>query len=415
MSNKDFVSRYTYLLSGITDAPLELLEASALFLLSTAVGRKWVFYTAPEASLFDDKNSTKGKYLNLWFLFLGKSRISRKTTVIRKAEEFIERIHVSVLPNVFTPEYLVTELSKISKGGETHATWIQDECSAFFNLLTKKDSYLTSADAILCTLYDCKTYTRGTQQRGKEEVSNPYLTALLASTEDLPACFEDRMIKQGFPNRFGYVLGEKRYKPLRTEPLTEEEKKEAEELSKFLESLSEKKNDTFLVMSEEAKNLFQEFERKVEEKIEKENFGLKEGYCGNLPNFAIKFACLYRIARMPIEEIQSCEEVKIEKQDLEKAIEYCKKLWKNFEKVLELRMRHNVRRKPAITESADIERVYLIIKEEGTISRSDLLQKSGLKSDELDKIVITLKESERIEEIIEKTKGRAKRYYRCLK
>jgi len=416
MNEKDFVSRHVDLLSGITDAPVESLEASALFLLSAAAGRRWIFYTAPDASLFDDENNSKGKYLNVWFILLGKSRVGRKTVVMDKIMDFIKKIGINVIPNMFTPEYLVTELSKISRGGEVHAAWIQDECSAFFDLLTKKDSYMTSADAILSTLYDGKTYSKGTQQRGREEVPNPYFVIIIASTDDLPACFSDRVIKQGFLNRFNFIVGKReRYKPLRTDPLTPNEKKEAKELLQFLKSLSEKKKDASLVMSEEAKKKFRKFEEKIEEKIEKEDLGIKEGYLGNIPNFVIRFACLFRIARMPIEEIQSSEEVKIEEEDLERSIQYCRRQWKNFEKVLELRTKHNVKRKPAVTESAAIERVYLMIKGAGTISRTELITSSGLKSDELDKIIKTLKESERIEEIQEKTKGRPKTFYRCLK
>jgi len=416
MNEDDFVSRYTNLLSDITDAPVESIKASALFLLSAAAGRRWVFYTAPDASLFDDENTSKGKYLNVWFILLGKSRVGRKTVVMNKTMDFVKRIHVNVIPNMFTPEYLVTELSKINQGGEVHAAWIQDECSAFFDLLTKKDSYMTSADAVLSTLYDGKTYSKGTQQRGKEEVPNPYLVILIASTEDLPACFNDRMIKQGFLNRFNFIVGKReKYKPLRTDPLTPNEKKEAEELLQFLKSLSEKKNDAFLVMSNEAKKSFQKLERNIEEKIEKQDLGIKEGYLGNIPNFAIRFACLFRISRMSIQEIQSSKEVKIEKQDLKRSIQYCNKLWKNFEKVLELRVKHNVKRKPAFTESDAIERIYLIIRRAGKISRTELLIRCGLSADELDKIIKTLKESERIEEIIERTKGRSKTHYRCLK
>jgi len=49
----DFISRYTKLLSKITDAPKIFIEASAICLVSTFAGRKCFFMSAIDDRLFN--------------------------------------------------------------------------------------------------------------------------------------------------------------------------------------------------------------------------------------------------------------------------------------------------------------------------------------------------------------------------
>jgi len=134
------------------------------------------------------------------------------------------------LTEAFTPEAFIEQMSKMSEhspSGETETVccWVSDEISWFFQLLKKRDSYMTSADAFLSKIYDGATYSRGTIGRGKETIWNPYLTCLLASTDYLPTLFDELQIRLGFMNRFIFIKGEsKQRKPLRTEPLEEDER-----------------------------------------------------------------------------------------------------------------------------------------------------------------------------------------------
>jgi len=117
METQDFVSKYVRLLSGITDAPREFQETAALFLLSTAVGRKWVFQSLPETAIFSDKIGTTGKLLNLWFIIIGKSRITRKSSgVMSRVEEIAKKIFGEqlLISEAFTPESLIKEMSEKS-------------------------------------------------------------------------------------------------------------------------------------------------------------------------------------------------------------------------------------------------------------------------------------------------------------
>ena len=343
----DFVNAYVTLLSAITDAPKEFQEAAALFLISTAANRKWLFRAIPEASIFGNGSKSSGRMLNLWFILIGKSRITRKTSgVINHAVEMAQKVfgEQHMITEAFTPEALIWQMSKmyeIATTGkrETLCFWASDEIAWFFQQLKKKDSYMASAEAFLSKIYDGNTYSRSTITRGKEKIHNPYLTCLLASTNYLPTFFNELQIRLGFMNRFIYVVAErKERKALRTKPLTEEEKKKAKELEDFLKSLAERASVTMLEMSTEAKQIYDSFEEQIEKKIEEENLDVKEGYCGQLPNLVIRLSCLYRLSRMTKEEIQSysAPTLVVEKQDVEKAIAYAKKAWKWFEKVIEI-------------------------------------------------------------------------------
>lgn len=360
----DFITTYMELLSRITDAPQEFQEAAALFLLSTIVGRKWIFQSLPETSIFRaDKTRNLGRPLNVWFVLLGQSRITRKSTgVVRHVEDLVKEVlgERPLLSKAFTPEYMVKEMSGKTSGDETNCIWISDEIAGFFEKLRKRGSYMTSADAVLSTIYDGSTYTTGTIEREREIVRSPYLTLFLSSTNYLPTLFDELHIRLGFLNRFIYVIGErKERKPLRTEPLTEEEKKEVEEIVAFLEALAERTSVTMMKMTNEAKQLYDSFEEEIERRIVEEDLGIKEGYCGQLPNLVARLASLYRISRMTTEEIRNYSSpiLIVEKKDVERAIDYTQKAWNWFEKTIEImlsnepaKLREKERSKIAILE-----------------------------------------------------------------
>jgi len=379
----DFVGKYVRLLSGITDAPREFQESAALFLISTAVGRKFVFKSLPDAKIFGNEVGT-GKLLNLWFILIGKSRITRKTSgVLGHVEEISRKVigEHRIISEAFTPEALIKEMSgksELSATGihETVCSWICDEIAWFFQLLKKRDSYMVAADAFLSKIYDGSTYSRATIGRGKETVWNPYLTCLLASTDYLPTLFDPLQIRLGFMNRFIYVLAERtERKPLRTKPLTEEEKREVEEIIAFLKALAERTSVIMLEMTSEAKQIYDSFEEKIEKRIETEDLGIKEGYCGQLPNLVVRLSCLYRLSRMMPEEIQSSSPIlTVEKVDVEKAVDYVGKTWVWFEKVIEILLTPRVKKSTKGSLTRKGREVVIEILKEGPKKREHILQ-----------------------------------------
>jgi len=382
-SSFDFVHKYVKLLARITDAPTDFLEAAALFLLSVSVGRKWMFRSIPETPLFFDNSKISGRLLNLWFILIGKSRITRKTSgVINRVIEMLKRTFEKpqMISEAFTPEALIEQMSNMSKSSvsgelETVCSWIGDEIAWFFQQLRKRDSYMTSTEALLSKIYDSSTYSRSTISRGTETIPNPYLTCLLASTEYLPTLFDELQIRLGFMNRFIYVIGERKdRKPLRTEPLTREETEEALKIEAFLRALNEKTSVTILEMANDAKELYDSFESRIENQIESEDLDLKEGYCGQLPNLVIRLSCIYRISRMTIEEIRSYSNpvLLVERQDVERAIDYAQKAWNWFEKIVQIMQTS----KPSSMSQTDLTKKLVLeaLKDEAEHSRREIVE-----------------------------------------
>jgi len=422
----DFISSYISLISGdpnnpekfkgITDAPRDFIEASAYFLISTFVGRKFVYVNLPETNIFSSEEELfGGTLLNLWFLIIGKSRVSRKTKgVVKRIKDLIKEINPDLqLSQAFTPEYLIKEMASKSErsktGAVTHCAWVDDECAWFFESLQKKD-YMAMSEEFLCKMYDGEDYARGTIGRGKEYISNPYLTVFLASTDYVTKFLNEISLQKGFLNRIIYVMSKReRWLPRRTDKLTEDEKNEVRYIVTFLRNLHEKREGTAMTFRHDAKVLYEDFEKRIEERIEKENLEIKEGYYANLPDFVLKIACLNRIARLKVAEIKSTNTLIVEKEDVKKALAFVKKIERWFEGVLEMRV---IKKKPKKQETLD--RIYKIILSAGVegITRTDLLKKSGLLSRELDECVKTLVESSRVNELsLGSTGGKPPRKY----
>lgn len=398
----DFVTRYVNLLSRVTDAPEEFQEAAVLFLVATAAGRKWIFKSLPDATIFGNRVGPTGKLLNLWFILIGKNRITRKSSgVISYVEEISQRVvgEQRIISEAFTPESLIKEMSEKSvlsaiQSRETLCCWICDEISWFFHHLKKKGSCMVSADAFLSKIYDGSTYSRTTIGRGKETVWNPYLTCLLASTDYLPTLFDELQIRLGFMNRFIYVVAErKKRKPLRTEPLSEEEEKEVEQIVTFLKALAERTSVTMLEMTNEAKQVYDSFEEEIEKRIETEDLGIKEGYCGQLPNLVVRLSCLYRISRMTPMEIRNYNSpvLTVEKQDVERAIDYADKAWTWFEKVVEIMLRPRGKRSTKGSVTRKGRRIVIEIVKKGPAKREYIIEatrKAGIDDSSVDNVIL---------------------------
>lgn len=263
--------------------------------------------------------------------------------MIKHVQELLNQTIVGqkALPKSFTPEALIKEMSRATErtpnGLETHCYWIKDEIAGFFKQLKRKESYMTEADDILSSVYDGTTTSRGTITRGMEIVKNPYLTCLLASTDYLPALFDELQLRLGFLNRFIFVIGKrKQRKEIRTEDLSIEEESRNEEIKKFLQAIANKTTVTTLEMSDEAKQIYNNFEKQIDDKIDQEDLGVKEGYYGQLPNLVIRLSCLYRMSQLSAQEVgnPNLATLIVEKQDVERAITYVGKVWEWFKAVI---------------------------------------------------------------------------------
>jgi len=328
-------------------------------------------------------------------------------------EEIIDAVDPNIkLPVDFTPERLVSIMSeKYSRErDETRAIWINDEVSGFFEDLKKK-RYMSSADVLLCHLYDGRGHIRSTLARGDEIIKKPYLTVFVASTEILPKFFDEIMIRQGFLNRFLYLYGEyEEWKPLRR-TLSQDEVEEAKSLEEWLKALNQS-SVIMLDFNAEAWKFYQEFERKIDEKIRSENLGLKEGYFGNYPDFLLKLACIHRISRMSIEEFENPPPITVVGvSDLKWAFDFLRKVDSSFDKVLEIMKRTFLEDRKHVSLEEEVLRLIKI--NGGAITRKDLLMKLhsrfGIKAEDLDRVITNLENLGEIEKDIVRRSSTARR------
>lgn len=409
----DFIDKYISLMSKITDAPRDFQEACAMFLLSTVVGRSFVFQSLPDVNIYDT-GAGGGRLLNLWFAIIGRSRISRKSSVIKNVEDSLSKLDEELLlPVDFTPQALTKVITEKYKNNETRCCWINDEISGFFESLRRAD-FMVSADALLSRIYDGKNTTRTTIVRGAEKIIRPYLTVLVASTEYLPSLFDEGKLRQGFLNRFIFVVSKRTNRLELRSTLTNAEEKITQEIFDYLQAIYTKGLVTSLGFTSDAKKVYNDFEAMIEERITKESLGIEEGYFGNLPNFVIRIGSLFRISRMTTEEIVAWERpiLLVEETDVRRAIEYCAKVWNWFQEVVSM-MKTTAHSREVFTEENKIEMVYRIIKgSENHVTRSELARQSKLLPEDLDQVVDALVAQDRIVKVIEKTKGRNRIMYR---
>jgi len=407
----NFIDKYIELMSHVTDAPTEFQKAAALFLISTCASRRFTIISAAEHKFFDDYGASSGKYLNLWYILVGKTRISRKSTVVSRVEEFIEHIDRNLfLRHSFTPQALIRELNNMDEDGHlinvrgTIKTWVHDEISGFFEQLTTAD-YMASVDSMLSRLYDGRNYTSSTISRGAVDIKDPYITCFLASTEYLPSLFTENQIRQGFLNRFIFVHGKRiTHKPMHEYDVADNIS--AGELLHWLKALYDI-SSVMVVVERAAQKFYDNFEIEIENKIQQEEGNLEEGYYGNMPNVMIRVAALHKIARLEIEEIAyyTSNSVVIELEDMIWAKDYVNECMENFREILSM-MSSNAISKRSFTEERRIEHVYSIIPETG-ITRTDLYRKSHLLSKDLEEIVSTLVQQDRIEQSVNTATAKA--------
>lgn len=419
--SKGFIEKFMDdVLSEITDSPDKFKEACSLSLLSSSIGRKMFFINLADARLKDilDGNLRfSGKYLNLWFIMIGKSRVSRKTTVIRWVTDFIKVIDKDLLlPDGFTPQALISELSKKYKNDETRAVWLNDEVSGFFQQI-KETKFMIKTDSLLSKIYDGDDYKDATIQRGREEIKKPYLTTLLASTDVLPKFFDELFMLQGFGNRFIYCIGVRSsYKPL-SSTISQQLKFDCVELVEWLKDLNSLKDSIPMGFDKTAHKSYVAFEKKVEQKIlDNKLDDIKTGYAGSLPTTVLKLACIYAISDHYPKKLSKYAEplFLVEEKNVKRAVITMEEGMADYSKVLSM-MRTKRQSIYAKDKESELIKVLNIIKYAGKdgISRTALTNKTRILKKPLDEIIETLEQGEEIEiEIVKQARGKDKKVYR---
>ncbi len=449
----DFITYYCDYMDSKTDASRVFKEASALFLISTLCKWNFSMWDHRRTNIWGDTDKVEAMPLNVWFFLIAKSGVGRKSTTIEPVKRLIykitekktisknigrtkkQKLVCTLLPDGFTPEALVSTLNDRcwdrggSIGKRTHAAWINDEISGFFQKLNKQD-YMSGTAETLSKIYDCpELYIHETIKRGEEKIENPYLTLLVASTFSLPKLFTSHQLEQGFLNRPFYILDEKR--DMKRIPIDEPDKR-WKRIDKWLTALYDVKQD-IKILNWNMEKKYDRFEKKVNDMIIKDDLGTEEGYYGRLTTFILKLASLYRISRLGLEDFVKMENRdkpdhedkwdwrQIEEEDYQRALKFLVKCTRNFKRIIRMATM-KTERIPIKAIDATVLHVYdcindLYIEKGKPPSGSEIYNKlrNRIETGSFSSAIQSLVLGKNIKSIPVKTKGRPKIEYKPLK
>lgn len=448
----DFVETWKLFLDYKTDAHWSFKEITGLYLISIIAFFNWRMFDLARIPITSGENYG-GMWLNLWIIMLGESRIARKSTVIKATREIVRELtyHQDVqvgddgtetinmiLPHEFNPASFVQIMNQREVNGMCYATWIDDEVSRFYEQMAGA-TYMSGIAPALSRLYDPEEgYERATIARGTERIRRSYLTILTASTLTLPQLFSEREIMQGFLNRFIFMM----------DNLDEREDRRADRNTKIEVELThdvlKKKMLKWLKVVRDAppywlileydspaKEFYDKYEKKTNEIIRTGDINeLYRGYVGNMPDFLLKIASLYRISRTPYFRLKSEETgyydsevaLTIGLEDLERSKKMVDLIFENFKKVVRL-SRKKIVLGVTRTQDSDLITVWEAIEKKGRkktgswATRSDVLISTKMKTKQLESVLGALIETECIERKwgISKGAGRKPELLRALK
>lgn len=198
---ESFIDKYLDWATKCTDAPRQYHVAGALTVLSSLLSPLIRFPT-----------SFTTYRPNLWFMILGMTTLSRKTT----AMEMAIRTAKCVAPDVLmatdgSPEGILTSLSKRDGKG---SIFFKDEVSGFLGA-TKSKQYMSDFLEMLTRLYDGGGERR-TLRKQVIEVEDPHLVLLFGGIRDATIDLLDtEHLASGFLLRFLVVTGSTRVEDMK--------------------------------------------------------------------------------------------------------------------------------------------------------------------------------------------------------
>lgn len=198
-----FVDRYVTWASARTDAPEKYHEAGGFVLLSTILAENIRLGLANTLMV-----------PNLWFMILGDTTTTRKTTTIEMALEMLFLIYEEAfLATEATVEGLLTALSE--RPGRS-SLFVKDEFSGMLESMKRKD-YFSGMSAMLARLYDGR-HEKRVMRQATYEVRDPILVMYCGGAKSrIYSLMDQSYIIDGFLPRFIFITAEAdvtRLKPL---------------------------------------------------------------------------------------------------------------------------------------------------------------------------------------------------------
>lgn len=173
---------------------------------------------------------------NLWGMILGDSTLTRKSTAMRMATDFIHGIDRDILlATDGSPEGLLGGLQL--RSGKT-SLFFKDELTGFFSSVAKKD-YLAGLPEMLTQLYDVPEFF--SRRLRKETISITNVVFIFYGggiREKMYTLVDESMVISGFLPRFLVVSGDTNLSTLRrTGPPTEAVRGKKDDIQTFLDNL----------------------------------------------------------------------------------------------------------------------------------------------------------------------------------
>jgi hypothetical protein len=145
---------------------------------------------------------------NLWGLILGESTLTRKTTAMRMALDFLIAIDPEMI--VATDGSSEGVLQAVSERPNKSSIFHKDEVSGLFDSMMRKD-YMAGMQETLTHLYDVPPIYRRRLRKETIHIESPAFIALFGGTPDrVYASINDSFVFSGFLPRFLVVEGNRK-------------------------------------------------------------------------------------------------------------------------------------------------------------------------------------------------------------
>lgn len=349
---------------------------------------------------------------NLWGMILGDSTLTRKTTAMNMAMEFISNIDRDIIVATAegSGEGLLTGLQ--TRSGKT-SVFKKDEVTGMFESMKKKD-YLSGMQEILTELYDVPPLFQKRLRKETFSITNPIFIFFVGGIKDkMFTIIDESMVLSGFLPRFLVVTGEAKIESLRrTGPATPESHIHKQEVFTKISDLYKLYNVSsdveFLgqpatlpvehegILSPEAWELYGEIEfRMVQAASISTHSTIMLPTFERLSRSMLKMALLVAASRQPPQGVL----IPIGVDDIRKAASYIQ-LWGNYT----IEMLENLGRG---TTMRLIEKVLDQIKHFPGINRGDVMRTNNLTRRDMTEIQDTLEDRGQLNVIRE---GRGTRY-----
>jgi len=286
-------------------------------------------------------------YPNLWFMIIGDSTISRKTTAMQLGKGVIKRVFDRDIwatdnffyPQDFSPEAFIELMSK-----EPHGAWWLDECAGFLALADR--TYMSGIKDLLSNLYECGDHHRKlrTKRKSTEQtefnIVDSYLTILFATTPDR---FSENTnvidLTSGWLVRFLYLFP--RYKK-RWRPFTEADENANDDLNILISKLDkiqqkiQAHGERRIKFESDAIAIFQEWQKTREDSAAERQDSIELAILGRLEIYALKLAIVFAVSQ---HKFLKEKELKISVELIEEAIRLIETYFEVYERdIIELAM-----------------------------------------------------------------------------